>query len=162
MRIFERGFSVIFLRVREPDTLFSFLCINVSTTMCLLNGSSSRLRLFQTNFVRQKTPHPKELKAKAHKLFGSTNGKVQQQQQPHDDLQNEMQERQQPENNGYGGEDGNHVDNHEMQQQQNGDEHQALHRLQQQPQPEATNEASHEQQQQPKEEEDESEEVGQL
>ena len=24
-----------------------------------------------TNFVRQKTPHPKELKAKAHKLFGS-------------------------------------------------------------------------------------------
>ncbi len=27
---------------------------------------------FQTNFVRQKTPHPKELKAKAHKLFGAT------------------------------------------------------------------------------------------
>ena len=26
---------------------------------------------FQTNFVRQKTPHPKELKAKAHKLFGN-------------------------------------------------------------------------------------------
>ena len=26
---------------------------------------------FQTAFVRQKTPHPKELKAKAHKLFGS-------------------------------------------------------------------------------------------
>ena len=25
----------------------------------------------ETNFVRQKTPHPKELKAKAHKLFGS-------------------------------------------------------------------------------------------
>lgn len=27
------------------------------------------IHLFQTNFVRQKTPHPKELKAKAHKLF---------------------------------------------------------------------------------------------
>lgn len=26
---------------------------------------------FQTAFVRQKTPHPKELKAKAHKLFGN-------------------------------------------------------------------------------------------
>ncbi len=26
----------------------------------------------QTNFVRQKTPHPKELKAKAHKLFGAS------------------------------------------------------------------------------------------
>ena len=26
--------------------------------------------LLQTAFVRQKTPHPKELKAKAHKLFG--------------------------------------------------------------------------------------------
>ena len=25
----------------------------------------------QTAFVRQKTPHPKELKAKAHKLFGN-------------------------------------------------------------------------------------------
>ena len=29
---------------------------------------------FQTNFVRQKTPHPKELKAKAHKLFGNKKG----------------------------------------------------------------------------------------
>ena len=27
----------------------------------------------ETNFIRQKTPHPKELKAKAHKLFGSAN-----------------------------------------------------------------------------------------
>ena len=27
----------------------------------------------ETNFVRQKTPHPKELKLKAHKLFGSPN-----------------------------------------------------------------------------------------
>ncbi len=26
----------------------------------------------ETNFVRQKTPHPRELKAKAHKLFGSS------------------------------------------------------------------------------------------
>ncbi len=26
----------------------------------------------QSTFVRQKTPHPKELKAKAHKLFGAT------------------------------------------------------------------------------------------
>ena len=26
---------------------------------------------FQTAFVRQKTPHPRELKAKAHKLFGN-------------------------------------------------------------------------------------------
>ena len=26
---------------------------------------------FQSAFVRQKTPHPKELKAKAHKLFGN-------------------------------------------------------------------------------------------
>lgn len=31
----------------------------------------SALSRFQTAFVRQKTPHPKELKAKAHKLFGS-------------------------------------------------------------------------------------------
>eukprot|EP00092_Neocalanus_flemingeri_P034773 GFUD01037843.1.p1 GENE.GFUD01037843.1~~GFUD01037843.1.p1 ORF type:complete len:1576 (+),score=260.87 GFUD01037843.1:158-4885(+) len=30
----------------------------------------------ETNFVRQKTPHPKELKAKAHKLFGSGNSPV--------------------------------------------------------------------------------------
>ena len=30
--------------------------------------------LFQTAFVRQKTPHPKELKAKAHKLFGGKKG----------------------------------------------------------------------------------------
>ena len=29
---------------------------------------------FQTAFVRQKTPHPKELKAKAHKLFGTKKG----------------------------------------------------------------------------------------
>ena len=34
---------------------------------------------FQTNFVRQKTPHPKELKAKAHKLFGSKKGEQLQQ-----------------------------------------------------------------------------------
>ena len=27
----------------------------------------------ETNFIRQKTPHPKELKAKAHKLFGTAN-----------------------------------------------------------------------------------------
>lgn len=27
------------------------------------------MHLFQTPFVRQNTPHPKELKAKAHKLF---------------------------------------------------------------------------------------------
>lgn len=26
--------------------------------------------MFQTPFVRQNTPHPRELKAKAHKLFG--------------------------------------------------------------------------------------------
>ena len=31
-------------------------------------GDSER----ETNFVRQKTPHPKELKAKAHKLFGAS------------------------------------------------------------------------------------------
>jgi len=30
----------------------------------------------ETNFVRQKTPHPKELKAKAHKLFGSGNSPI--------------------------------------------------------------------------------------
>lgn len=31
--------------------------------------------MFQTTpFVRQNTPHPKELKAKAHKLFGKTKG----------------------------------------------------------------------------------------
>ena len=30
--------------------------------------------IFQTTFVRQKTPHPKELKAKAHKLFGGKKG----------------------------------------------------------------------------------------
>jgi len=30
----------------------------------------------ETNFVRQKTPHPKELKAKAHKLFGTGNSPV--------------------------------------------------------------------------------------
>jgi hypothetical protein len=29
------------------------------------------LFFLQTAFVRQKTPHPKELKAKAHKLFGN-------------------------------------------------------------------------------------------
>jgi protein scribble len=32
------------------------------------DGDSER----ETNFVRQKTPHPKELKAKAHKLFGAS------------------------------------------------------------------------------------------
>ena len=32
------------------------------------DGDSER----ETNFVRQKTPHPRELKAKAHKLFGSS------------------------------------------------------------------------------------------
>ena len=31
----------------------------------------SNLFFLQTAFVRQKTPHPKELKAKAHKLFGN-------------------------------------------------------------------------------------------
>ena len=35
-----------------------------------------------TNFVRQKTPHPKELKAKAHKLFGSP----QKQPEPHEGM----------------------------------------------------------------------------
>ena len=38
----------------------------------LCNDFSKRLLFLprQTAFVRQKTPHPKELKAKAHKLFG--------------------------------------------------------------------------------------------
>ena len=50
--------------------------------------------MFQTAFVRQKTPHPKELKAKAHKLFG--NKKSDPIQQNGDNLEgpleNEMQE----------------------------------------------------------------------
>ena len=49
--------------------------------------------MFQTAFVRQKTPHPKELKAKAHKLFGNKKGDpVQQNGDNLGPLENEMQE----------------------------------------------------------------------
>ena len=45
------------------------------------------LHKFQTTFVRQKTPHPKELKAKAHKLFGVKKGdQVQQNEDPQNAL----------------------------------------------------------------------------
>lgn len=56
----------------------------------------------QTPFVRQNTPHPKELKAKAHKLFakGGQNSSLEdsdlQQQQPQEQQSHPSQQEEQP------------------------------------------------------------------
>lgn len=50
----------------ENETKVSFFPYHSSF---FLKHIHEDLYLFQTPFVRQNTPHPKELKAKAHKLF---------------------------------------------------------------------------------------------